>query len=76
MNSTNYVLELMIAGISNVIWISLLGLAFWGDEIDFSFIEGRELIISIVLLPIVYVIVKLFDSSLLHFFINYLFKLF
>lgn len=56
MNSTNYVLELMISGISNVLWIVLLAFSFWGEEIDYSFIEGRELIISIVLLPIVYVI--------------------
>lgn len=46
----------MIAGISNVIWIALMAFTFWGEKIDFSFIEGRELIISIVLLPIVYVI--------------------
>jgi hypothetical protein len=56
MNATNYVLELMIAGIFTFLWIGLLAFSFWGDDIPLEFVEGNTLMFTIVLLPILYVI--------------------
>ena len=56
MNSTNYVLELMISGICTFLWIGLLALTFWGDNFNYTLLERGGLIITIFLLPIIYVI--------------------
>jgi hypothetical protein len=59
MNTTNYVLELLIAGISTIIWLLLLSIALWGywwpiDETGLN--DTDKLIFTVALLPMVYVI--------------------
>jgi len=59
MNTTNYVLELLIAGISTFIWIILLSLAFWGNDltINISAIQNADkFLVGLAFAPIIYVV--------------------
>ena len=58
MNTTNYILELLIAGICTFIWMILGCMALWGSEIslDTSHIENADKIyLGLALAPIIYV---------------------
>lgn len=58
MNTTNYILELFIAGVSTVIWLALLSLAMWAESIltFYRFLgETDKLLIAFLTAPIIYV---------------------
>lgn len=58
MNTTNYVLELLISGISTLIWIGLLSVALWGDEVALNpenFNNFDKIFIGLASAPLIYV---------------------
>lgn len=75
MNTSNYILELLIAGICTFLWIGLFFLAFWGDEItlNFAVIEKTDkIILSLALAPIIYVIGIIATALLTYYLISFL----
>jgi len=64
MNTTNYVLELLISGVSTFIWLILLFLIIIGQDIIFviNFLdETDKLIIALATLPVIYTFGVLVD---------------
>jgi len=62
MNTTNYTIELLIAGISTTLWLLMLSVAFYGNWIAAWFPKmDNELAMVLVLFPFVYMIGVLGD---------------
>ena len=71
MNTTNYILELFIAGVSTIIWVILLLFAFWGDPILTYYKllgETDKLLLAFVAAPIIYVFGVIVDRLVDSFF--------
>ena len=62
MNTTNYTIELLIAGISTTLWLLILSVAFYGNWIGGLLpAMGSELTLVLILFPFVYMIGVLGD---------------
>ncbi|MBK6902257.1 MAG: hypothetical protein IPH04_05395 [Saprospirales bacterium] len=62
MNTTNYTIELLIAGISTTLWLLLLSMAIWGNWLmAWLPAVGNELVTVLILFPFVYMIGVLGD---------------
>lgn len=59
MNTSNYVLELLIAGISTFVWIILLSISCWGNDLSINldaFQNSDKFLLSLAFAPIIYVV--------------------
>lgn len=59
MNTSNYVLELLIAGISTFIWIILLCISCWGNDLAINmsaFQNSDKFLLGLAFAPIIYVV--------------------
>ena len=62
MNTTNYTIELLIAGISTTLWLAILSVAIWGNWVaNWYPAIDNELTIVLILFPFVYMIGVLGD---------------
>jgi hypothetical protein len=55
MNSTNYIVELLISGICTFLWIALIGLSLWGDDLSQINLQDDKWLITVIVLPVVYI---------------------